>query len=146
MCTESRTQEARFWGMLSRQRKPFYEPPICLTRQQSYNPPTTTPSNSNPVVQGIQSAYRLSSASRRSICRREGMCLVLNHETRKEWIISFTLWPHYLSRRSVWDPLGRAPVSHPRSNGEEKPFLLPEIKLYRDITFVLNRTILQGNR
>lgn len=36
--------------------------------------------------------------------------------------------------------------SHPRSNGEEKPFLLPEIKLYRDITFVLNRTILQGNR
>ena len=36
--------------------------------------------------------------------------------------------------------------SHPRSNGEEKPFLLPEIKLYRDITLVLNRTILQGNR
>jgi len=36
--------------------------------------------------------------------------------------------------------------SHPRSNGEEKPFLLPEIKVYRDITFVLNRTILQGNR
>ena len=35
---------------------------------------------------------------------------------------------------------------HPSSNGEEKPFLPPEIKLYRDITFVLNRTILQGNR
>jgi len=36
--------------------------------------------------------------------------------------------------------------SHSRSNGKEKPFLLPEIKVYRDITFVLNRTILQGNR
>jgi len=36
--------------------------------------------------------------------------------------------------------------SHPRSNGEEKPFLLPDIKLCRDITFVLNRTIPQGNR
>jgi hypothetical protein len=39
-----------------------------------------------------------------------------------------------------------ASQSHPRSNGEEKPFLLPEIKLYRDITFVLNGTILQGNQ
>jgi hypothetical protein len=51
-------------------------------------------------------------------------CLVLNPETREG--------PYYLSRRSLWYSLERAPdeSSQPRSKGEEKPFLLPEIKFY----------------
>lgn len=101
-----------YWGMIKPIENPILWAFLYVLRDSSL----TQPSYQYPVKLKLccsrHSIYLPSEIGTTLLHVKNGgcKCLVLNPETREGWVISFTLWPYYLSRRSLWNILGMAPV------------------------------------